>query len=500
MVAAEDKESFSITITMERPRGDITTLLDLTDRDDQDTYFFPIDPDVSWFSRNKDRRYSPFVPCVQEFPYRGPASFGQRISFDLTSQTSGDIVFTAILQVKLAHWLNKTAQLQLQSETFEYVNPTEAWFYANSLGTALIAKAELEIGGKTIEEFDGDFTAVYSALFPELNSQVSTALDMYGRVSMDRLLEWKERAIFPTEDGTIHCNLPFFFQRTRLREYLPLVACSEGTARLHITFRPFKDLVRQARGFRDSCDSVPLESTIQVYDRSFPYDKIVSLTTDISEPMFESVRLITYGALLDGKVRAAMIRKPFEIMHREVQTFFFTEPLKYAIVKQTSENLIRIQLPLEANHPLEEIIWFIRRKGTSQNNEWTNFSSVLEREYDRTYNPRQSLLVSAKIQANGIDVISAEEQYFRQQIGFAHRGGSVSYNNFIYGYSFARRPGDIHQPSGTLNASRLQSLRLILDVRSPGGSFEKEWEVKVFCLGINWLRFQNGLANSMFQD
>lgn len=485
---------------MDRPRGDITTLLDLTDRDDQDNYFFPIQPEASWFSRNKDRRYTPFVPCVQEFPYRGPASFGQRISFDLTTQTSGDLIFAAVLQVKLAHWLNKTAQLELQNEKYQYVDPSTAWFYANSLGTALIAKAELEIDGKTIEEFDGDFTSVFSALFPDLNSQIATGYDMYGRVSMDRLLTWPQRRIFPTDDGYIHCNLPFFFMRTRLREYLPLVACREGSARLHITFRPFSEVVRQARGYRDSCDSTPLDKTIEVYDRNYPFDKIIDLQTEAGEPTFDSVRLISYGALLDGNVRAAMIRQPFEVMHRGVQTFHFAEPLKYAIVKTTADNLIRVQLPIEANHPLEEIIWFVRRKETSQNNEWTNFSSVLEREYDPVYKPRQSMLVYAKIQLNGIDLIGAEEQYFRQQIGFAHRGGVVGYNNFVYGYSFARRPGDIHQPSGTVNASRLQSIRLLLDVRPPGGSFEQEWEVKVFCLGFNWLRFANGVANPMFQD
>ncbi len=216
--------------------------------------------------------------------------------------------------------------------------------------------------------------------------------------------------------------------------------------------------------------------------------------------MFDQVRLITYGALLQGAVRTAMIRSPFEIMHREVQTFSFTEPLKYVIVKTTPENTIRVQLPLEANHPLEEIVWFIRRKEVANNNEWVNYSSVMEREYNTTFKPRQSLLTYAKIQANGIDVVEAEEQYFRQQIAFAHRGGITSYQNFVYGYSFSRRPGDVHQPSGTLNASRLQNLRLILDVKPPGGSLDAAWEVKVFCLGINWLRFQNGIANKMFTD
>lgn len=485
---------------MERPRGDITTLLDLTDRDDQDTYFFPLTPEVSWFSRNSERRYTPFVPLVQDYPYRGPASFGQRISFDLTTQSSGDLVFGAVLQVRLSHWLNLTAQTELQAQKYEYVDPQTAWFYCNSLGTSLIEKAELEIDGKTIEQFDGDFTNVFSALFPDLNSQVGVGADAYGRVSMERLLQWPPRRVYPTEDGVLHCILPFYFLRTRLREYFPLVACREGTVRLHITFRPFSQVLRQARGYRDSCDTTPLNSTIDVYNRNLPFDQILSLETSESEPSFQSVRLLTYGALLNGSVRTAMIRQPFEVMHRIVQTFYFTEPLKYVIVKTTPENTIRVQLPLEANHPLEEIIWFIRRKEVANNNEWTNYSSVLEREYDSVYNPRQSLLTYAKIQANGIDLISAEEQYFRQQIATAHRGGIVPYNNFIYGYSFARRPGDIHQPSGTMNASRLQSLRLILDVRPPGGAYDGAWEVKVFCLGINWMRFQNGIANQMFTD
>ena len=70
----------------------------------------------------------------------------------------------------------------------------------------------------------------------------------------------------------------------------------------------------------------------------------------------------------------------------------------------------------------------------------------------------------------------------------------MAYNSFIYGYPFARHPGQ-HQPSGSINASRLQSLRLVLDVVSTG-----TWEVKVFCIGLNWLRFENGMANHIFTD
>jgi hypothetical protein len=132
-----------------------------------------------------------------------------------------------------------------------------------------------------------------------------------------------------------------------------------------------------------------------------------------------------------------------------------------------------------------------------------NWTDKLETEYPVGNDPKfmtKPLLVNAKVQVNGITLIEADEQYFRQQIAGSHRGGFTAFTSFIYGYSFGRRPSELHQPSGSINSSRLQNLRLILDIQPPGGSYGSEWEVKVFCLSFNWLRFQNGLANRMFED
>ena len=78
--------------TFKRPGGDITTLLDLTNRDMQDNKYFPLGANTSWFARNSDRRFTPFVPLMQDFQYRGPAAFGQKFTFDIASQTCGDIL------------------------------------------------------------------------------------------------------------------------------------------------------------------------------------------------------------------------------------------------------------------------------------------------------------------------------------------------------------------------------------------------------------------------
>jgi hypothetical protein len=120
-------------------------------------------------------------------------------------------------------------------------------------------------------------------------------------------------------------------------------------------------------------------------------------------------------------------------------------------------------------------------------------------ELDPVFNPPAPLLQNAILQLNGIELINQEEQWFRQHISLAHKGGAAAFNSFVYGYSFAKNPAQ-HQPSGTANASRLQSIRLTLDVSSPGGEFEQEWEIKVFVISLQWLRFQNGIANKMYQD
>lgn len=487
--------------TFKRPGGDITTLLDLTSRDMQDNSYFPLTARTSWFARSSDRRFTPFVPISQDFQYRGPAGFGQRFTFDITSQSCGDLLVGAVLELQLTSWLDPTTILKLQGQQYEYVDPETAWYYANSLGQILIQEVELEIDGVTIERVDGDFSAIFASLYPDLNTQFGPGPDHLGVYSVDQIATWPQYRPYPTENGYIHCVLPLFFQRMRLKEGFPLLACREGTVRLHITLKPFVNVLRQQRGFRDSCDSTPINIPIEFYNKTLPFQQIETVQTQEAEPMLQNVRLLTYGAMLDGTVRTGMLRQPFEIMHRVVQTFYFQEPLKYVVAKTTNEDSIRVQLPLEANHPIEEIVWFIRRKDVVNNNEWTNFSSVLNYEVNTTFNPRQSMLISAKIQANGIDLIEAEEQYFRQQIARHHRGGIVAYNNFIYGYPIGRTPGDVHQPSGTMNASRLQNLRLTLDVRPPQtASGAAAWEVKVFCMSLNWLRFQNGIANKMFTD
>jgi hypothetical protein len=605
-----DSITYSASINDEpKANGPITTLLDLVNRDQQENDLFPLRTEITWFARDTERRLLPFTPTLQEIALRGPGAFGQRFTFDLGSIVVGDLLLGTALQLQLDHWLDAQSRNMYLAEKLSYSvqeRPT-AWEYANSLGTCIIQQAELEIDGKTIETIDGDFIHVFSSLFPDYNTQVGIAYDHLGQVSVKRLRDTTRRpTIYPIENGNLNCVLPFFFMRTRLTEALPMIAIREGHVKINVTLRPFSECVRQMRGFRDTCTSVPPPTPIEfipagsrwtydpkiqsgswdvppqysftlvlegeTYNWNFtaetrrgnwvtpfpttsfsvanaytwtaatstwtpslppfniawpygtdwyywdeepaawrggglfkgapPFDLTYGSTVweskvgdwSVAPPPFNAVQLLAYGAIVDGTLRNKMLRDPFEILHREVQTFSFDEPLKYAVGKRADSDVIRIQLPLEANHPIEEILWFVRRKGVSTNNEWTNYSSLTESEWGtRAPTP---LLQNAILQVNGTVICDAEEQFYREHAAHAHRGGFAAFSRFIYGYSFAKTPGE-HQPSGSLNASRVNSLRLVLDVKPPGGDL---WEVKVFCIALNWLRFENGLANPMFED
>ena len=489
-----------------RPLGDSTTVLDLADRDEMDDDLFPLSTDKSWFTRDSTRRHLNFSQSIQEFVPKGSAEFGGRLVFELGSVKACDLLFTVALQIRLGHWFPPSVLEKIACGEYQYADPTKAWYYANSLGTAIIAKAEFLLEDQVLETVDGDFANMFSLLYSDINTQFGVGVDGNGRASIPSLRAWPQQRIFPTSNGIISCILPFSFQRIRLRNGFPLTSVKEGTIRVAITLRPFHECVRIASGIRDECNETPLGKTF-IFNQISASGNIVGSETVVASstvPQFADCRLVTYGVLVDGKLRQALLRAPFDRLYRDVQTFRFDEPKKY-VVNTPAAGVVSLQLPLEVNGPLEELIWFIRRKAVNVNNEWTNYSNTLEMVYDGTtttpplYHPLESMLVSGTLQVNGIQMVQGTGDFFRRQISQHHRGGIVAYNNFVYGYSFAKQPG-LQNPSGWMNASRSSDVRLRIEVRPPGGTEDLEFEVCVFALSLNWVRFENGIANRVFSS
>jgi hypothetical protein len=240
---------------------------------------------------------------------------------------------------------------------------------------------------------------------------------------------------------------------------------------------------------------------------------VVTTETMACPPDFRDFRILTCCSLTTGTLRNKFLRQPFEQMVKLVQTFSFEEPLKYLRSKPNpNSDTVEIQLPLELNHPVVELLWVFRRKAVLVNNEWSNFTPAigLEATPEKVFPP---WLDYATIQINGSELISADGDWFREHIASRHKGGIISYNSHVYGYSFSHYP-DQHQPSGSANMSRATSITLNLRVNTPISkdlntlptecNFDENtvggWEVFVFAIHYNWLRFENGVCNRIFMD
>lgn len=204
-----------------RPRGDITTVLDLTDRDSQDNTFFPLDTDESWFHRGDYDKIYPSSVSVQEFTQRGPAEWGQKFTFEIGALPAGDLLQAVILQFKLDSWykgniLTDLAKGDIHTDTTNYA--TEYWTYMNSLGTAIIEYAEFIVNDQTIERITGEFIRTFFNTYADVNNLIGIATDAIGTIPVQYLAPGfsdttalNPNRPYPVEDGTYFCILPFFF-------------------------------------------------------------------------------------------------------------------------------------------------------------------------------------------------------------------------------------------------------------------------------------------------
>lgn len=393
----------------------------------------------------------------------------------------------------------------------------EYWTYVNSLGTSIIEYADFIVKDQTIERLTGEFIRTHLTAAADVNSLFGLSTDGIGAVPYAHLstasngtASWVSATPFapsrpfPVENGTYICVLPFFFFRTKLSEVFPLLACNEGQVRIDIKLRPFDQMVRRYVGWRASPTDSPLNQSVSFL--TVPYESCRVITNTASQPpAFRDFRLLTAAAYITGSFREKFLHQPFEQLVKLVQTFSFEEPLKYIVNKSTGDK-VDIQLPLELNHPVTELLWVFRRKAVRINNEWSNFGPAIGFELtpNKVFPP---WLHHASLRINGSEVISAEGDWFRRQAA-KHKGGIGAYQSHLYGYSFAERPED-HQPTGTANMSRATAVTLRLTVNQPmalpmpiGCTFEDTiggWEVFVFAMHYNWLRFENGMCGRMFQ-
>jgi Major capsid protein N-terminus/Large eukaryotic DNA virus major capsid protein len=501
---------------MPEPVGEMKRLVSLVDRGIADQYLFPTDAEKTVF-QPIFKPYHNFTQETIELPYTGAATWGQRITFTLPFPWLGDCLNWVAIRFSPTSWLPGDVIQGLQQpvpQRWAYTDISGTWTWASGLGSSAIALVEMEVNGLVIEQWSGDWIDVWQRLYLDPSRSAAWKDSMVGAldsrdvpaaagVFFDSTNEQINAGVFnnnstilPTEDGSVYSWFPFWFARRRLAAF-PLASIQGDSVRFHITFRPFSDVVRRvvlARG----CDETVLGTQITLTNNDISIPEPYVLSVPLVPPNFKDAVLVCGFTQLDGTLRKAYIQEPHECLIEPVVQISFAEPLKYLTASQDADT-ITVSLPLDAiNGPVREVIWFLRRKAVSRFNARTNYGAYLENEIDPLYRPQRPLMTKAVLRVGSVVWADQEELWWRARGSLAHPGGIQVYGSYVYAYNFADKP-EAFGPCGSMNASRAE-MRLDLTVSQPTGVDDKEWEVQVFVLTHNWMRFQNGLAEVLFRD
>lgn len=502
-------------MNQQKPVGEMKRLVSLVDRGAADSIFYPQDAESTVFQPDF-KAYHNFTQETIELPYTGAATWGQRITFTLPFPWLGDCLNWLAIRFQPTSWLPGDVQQGLQQSVprrWSYNDVPNTWTWANALGSSAIALVEMEVNGLVIERWSGDWIEVWQRLYLDPSRSTSwkdsivgtadTVDNPYGATFFDAPNELINTATFntnktvlPTEDGQVYSFFPFWFARRRNAAF-PLASIEGNSVRFHITFRQFSEVIRRVSVPR-TCDETMLGTSIVLTsnDISIPEQYTANLSSTV--PNFNDAVLVCGFTQLDGDLRKAYIQNPHECLIEPVLNIPFTEPLKY-LSSTTDADTITVSLPLEAvNGPVREVVWFLRRKAAYKFNSWTNYGAYLENEIDPIYKPQRPLLTRAVLRVGAVVWADEEELWWRARGALNHTGGVQVYNSYVYAYNFADKPAQFG-PSGSMNATRAE-MRLDLTVSQPAGVDDKEWEVQVFVLTHNWMRFQNGMAEVLFRD
>ncbi len=477
------------------PVGELKKIVSLVDRSEFDEFVYPAATKNTVFAP-ETKPYHNFTHESVVWNFAGGPAWGQRVTFSVPWPWQGDFLNWIALRIKPASWMPLDAQVHIGPDRRDWVpiNSNNFWIWANSLGTAAIAKAEMEVDGVIIEQFSGDWINVWNSTGHTASEGIAYDDALYGTYASPDVMNFKV-----SEDGYLYCYLPFWFAK-HINTAFPLCSCSgPDTIRFHITLRPFHEVVRMVRQPVTACEGSPLSLKFEVRDYTFPFNKRHTVQNYESAPGFEVADIICGITHIDGELRTAYVEKPHEILMEPVVETSFGEPLKY-VVNTGATDTIKVQLPLtQANGPIRQIYFFLRRKAAvTQWRDYNNYSAVLEGEADPVWNPVKPLLVHAQLQVGTAIWADEGEKWWRAAGDILLPGGVRAYGNYIYCYNFAEKPAGF-SPSGSLNASRVD-MKLNLTVAPPGGAADGEWSVHVFFVGTNWMRFENGLANQVFMD
>jgi hypothetical protein len=413
-------------------------LLQLVAYGAQDVYLTG-NPQITFF-KVAYRRHTNFALEAIEQTFNGNPTYGSRVTCQISR--NGDLINRMYLQVK----------------------PSNGTTYVNYYGIRLLNYVEIEIGGQKIDKHYSHWLYVWNELSLPKSKRLGYS-EMVGGLGGASL------------DGkTLYIPLEFWFCRN-IGLALPLIALQYHEVKVNINFESAA-----------KCGAV-------------------------STGTFNASLWVDY-IYLDTDERRRFAQLSHEYLIEQLQ-FTGQEAIASSSVKTK----------LNFNHPCKELVWFIAKDSdtTTENvNNWFNYTTKSNAvdallannaalnetlmQSDINYVAKASSAPSnpvknAKLVLNGNDrFYERPGRYFNLIQPYQHHENIPS-NAGINVYSFSLKPEE-HQPSGTLNMSRIDTavLNLTFEADITGKYKASDYTLFVYAVNYNVLRILSGMGGLAYSN
>jgi hypothetical protein len=226
----------------------------------------------------------------------------------------------------------------------------------------------------------------------------------------------------------------------------------------------------------------------------------------------EASKCVLHGAINVPNDLKASLWVDYVYLDTDERRKFAQSSHEYLIeqLQFTGRETVSNKVKLNLNHPVKELIWIVNKEDKS-NNDWFNFTDNKDKlklehtleNYNEVKNKlsgtrgSKNPIKSGKLILNGNDrFYERDGRYFNLVQPFQHHT-NVPNNAGINVYSFALKPEE-HQPSGTLNMSRIDTATLSLNYESDVNTSVDN--LSVYAINYNVLRILSGMGGIAYSN
>ena len=418
-------------------------LLQLVTQGKQDV-FLTGNPQVTWF-KMVYRRYTNFSIEQQIIPLDSQADFGRRVTVLLPRK--GDLLGALWLEIELPPIKDSVTGDPLS--------------YSNSVAHSLIQEISIEIGEQEIDKQTGEWMELMSNL-TVTSDKIQGWNTMIGKTA--GASQGNKNSSVVNQFGPLYLYVPlrfWFCKNPGL--FLPLLAIQYHPIRINITLRPLNQMFIIDNPTVNPCDQTAAAASIK--------------------------NMTLYGDFvhLDTEERRRFVANSHEYLIEQVQ---------YTPNISIDSTASVVQIPMEFNHPLRELYWVVQRSAAVNAQQWFNYTNYSIGESSPT--GYQNLINNALLRIEGYDRFDIRNaDYFRLVQPFQYHT-AIPVNDYIYMYSFAIKPEDI-QPSGSMNASRIDTITLQLNMNTTVVPARGAATVRIYSVNHNVLRIVDGFGGLLFR-